>query len=66
MEGDAVTLRCRNRTTSSNLTADFYKDGVLMRSSAAAQMNIHSVFKAHEGRYKCSISGSGGSAESWM
>nr|XP_033465082.1 high affinity immunoglobulin gamma Fc receptor I-like [Epinephelus lanceolatus] len=65
-EGNDVTLSCRNKTTSSNLTADFYKDGLLIRSSSTGEMTIHSVSKSDEGLYKCHISGAGGSPESWM
>ncbi|XP_049922596.1 low affinity immunoglobulin gamma Fc region receptor II-a-like [Epinephelus moara] len=65
-EGEAVTLRCRNKETPSDLRADFYKDGVLIRSSSIGEMTIHSVSKSDEGLYKCHISGAGGSVESWM
>ncbi|XP_049922684.1 carcinoembryonic antigen-related cell adhesion molecule 20-like [Epinephelus moara] len=65
-EGNDVTLTCRNKTTSSNMTAGFYKDGVLIRSSSTGEMTIHSVSKSDEGLYKCHISGAGGSPESWM
>ncbi|XP_074480455.1 low affinity immunoglobulin gamma Fc region receptor II-b-like isoform X1 [Sebastes fasciatus] len=63
-EGDDVTLSCRTKTTSSNLTADFYKDGLLIRSSSTGEMTIHSVSWSDEGLYKCNISGVGGSPES--
>ncbi|XP_037615121.1 low affinity immunoglobulin gamma Fc region receptor II-like [Sebastes umbrosus] len=63
-EGNDVTLSCRNKTTSSNLTADFYKDGLLIRSSSTGEMTIHSVSWSDEGLYKCDISGAGGSPES--
>ncbi|XP_049922681.1 low affinity immunoglobulin gamma Fc region receptor II-like [Epinephelus moara] len=66
MEGAAVTLRCRDRMNSSDLTADFYKDSHLMGSSSTGEMTIHSVSKSDEGLYKCHISGAGGSPESWM
>ncbi|XP_042368689.1 low affinity immunoglobulin gamma Fc region receptor II-like [Plectropomus leopardus] len=65
-EGNNVTLSCRNKRTSSNVTADFYKDGLFIRSSPAGEMTIRSVSKSDEGLYKCSISGSGESAESWL
>ncbi|XP_044198408.1 high affinity immunoglobulin gamma Fc receptor I-like [Thunnus albacares] len=64
MEGDAATLHCRKKTTSSYFTADFYKDGVLVRSSSTGNMTIHSVSKSDEGLYKCNISGAGESPES--
>ncbi|XP_042257718.1 low affinity immunoglobulin gamma Fc region receptor II-a-like isoform X3 [Thunnus maccoyii] len=65
MEGDDVTLRCRNKTNSTNLRADFYKDGVLMKSTAAAEMTINSVSMSDEGLYKCT-SDVGTSPESWL
>ncbi|XP_078020083.1 uncharacterized protein LOC117245700 isoform X2 [Epinephelus lanceolatus] len=65
-EGNNVTLTCRNKTTSSNLTADFYKDGLFIRNSSTGKMPIHIVSKSDEGLYKCHISGAGGSPESWM
>ncbi|XP_041820747.1 low affinity immunoglobulin gamma Fc region receptor II-a-like isoform X2 [Chelmon rostratus] len=64
MDGDAVTLRCRNRTISSNPTAEFFKDGRFMERSSTGEMTLHSVSTSDEGLYKCSISGVGGSPES--
>uniref|UniRef100_A0AAX7VBY1 Ig-like domain-containing protein n=2 Tax=Astatotilapia calliptera TaxID=8154 RepID=A0AAX7VBY1_ASTCA len=66
MEGEAVTLSCRNKTTSSNFTADFYKDGNLIRKSSTGYMTIGRVLYSHEGLYKCSISGAGESPVSWL
>uniref|UniRef100_A0A3B4TFQ1 Ig-like domain-containing protein n=1 Tax=Seriola dumerili TaxID=41447 RepID=A0A3B4TFQ1_SERDU len=65
-EGDDVTLRCRNKTPASDLTAGFYKDGVFIRNSTTGNMTIHNVSKSNEGLYKCNISGAGESAESWL
>ncbi|XP_022616876.1 low affinity immunoglobulin gamma Fc region receptor II-like isoform X1 [Seriola dumerili] len=66
-EGDAVTLRCTNQTTSStNLTAEFYKDDLLVRSSSTGDMTIHSVRKSDEGFYQCDITGGERSAKSWL
>uniref|UniRef100_A0A671TLF8 Ig-like domain-containing protein n=1 Tax=Sparus aurata TaxID=8175 RepID=A0A671TLF8_SPAAU len=62
-EGDAVTLRCRNKETSTNLKADFYKNGHLIRSSSTGKLTIHSVSKSDEGFYKCIMSGAGESPE---
>ncbi|XP_026225093.1 high affinity immunoglobulin gamma Fc receptor I-like [Anabas testudineus] len=64
MEGEAVTLTCRNKTTSSQNTADFFRNGVFINSSSTGNMSIYSVSKSDEGLYKCSISGAGESAES--
>ncbi|XP_033182404.1 Fc receptor-like protein 5 [Anabas testudineus] len=66
MEGDDVTLRCRKKQAPSNLTAEFYKDGLFMGSSSTGEMIVHSVSRSHEGLYKCSISGAGESPESWL
>ncbi|XP_078020088.1 cell adhesion molecule CEACAM20-like isoform X1 [Epinephelus lanceolatus] len=65
-EGNNVTLTCRKKMSSLQLTAGFYKDGLLIRSSSTGEMTIHSVSKSDEGLYKCHISGAGGSPESWM
>ncbi|XP_024231029.2 low affinity immunoglobulin gamma Fc region receptor II-a-like [Oncorhynchus tshawytscha] len=69
-EGDSVTLRCRHedkktKDTSSNLTADFYKDGSLIRTEMTGEMTIPAVSKSNEGLYKCNNS-EGESPESWM
>uniref|UniRef100_UPI0037E7268A Fc receptor-like protein 5 n=1 Tax=Semicossyphus pulcher TaxID=241346 RepID=UPI0037E7268A len=66
MEGDSVTLRCRNKKPSSNRSADFYKDGLLIGSSSAGEMTIHGVSKFDRGFYKCKVSGGGESAQSWL
>ncbi|XP_020515417.2 low affinity immunoglobulin gamma Fc region receptor II-a-like [Labrus bergylta] len=65
VEGETVTLRCRRKTTSTNLSADFYKDGRLIRRSSTGNLSIPSVSKRDEGFYKC-ISGGRESAESLM
>ncbi|CAK6978862.1 low affinity immunoglobulin gamma Fc region receptor II-b-like isoform X2, partial [Scomber scombrus] len=64
MEGDDVTLHCKTKT--SNLTADFYKDGSLIRTEPAGHMTIHHVSKSHEGLYKCHSSSHGESPSSWI
>ncbi|XP_071062725.1 low affinity immunoglobulin gamma Fc region receptor II-like [Pseudochaenichthys georgianus] len=67
MEGESVTLSCRNKTTTSSiLSAHFYKDGRLIRSSSTGNITIHRVSKSDEGLYKCSISDGGESPESWL
>ncbi|XP_074479418.1 Fc receptor-like protein 5 isoform X2 [Sebastes fasciatus] len=66
MVGDDVTLSCRDEQASSNLTADFFKDGHFMESSSTGEMTIHSVSRSNEGLYKCDISGAGESPESWL
>ncbi|XP_039457047.1 low affinity immunoglobulin gamma Fc region receptor III-like [Oreochromis aureus] len=63
---ETVTLSCRNKIASYNLTADFYKDGCPIYQSSTGNMAIHRVSKSDEGLYKCSISGVGESPESWL
>uniref|UniRef100_A0AAX7TKX3 Ig-like domain-containing protein n=2 Tax=Astatotilapia calliptera TaxID=8154 RepID=A0AAX7TKX3_ASTCA len=65
MEGETVTLGCRNKTTSFNFTTDFYKDGLHISTNSTQNMTIHRVSKSDEGYYKCSISGAGESPETW-
>ncbi|XP_078132119.1 low affinity immunoglobulin gamma Fc region receptor III-A-like isoform X6 [Sander vitreus] len=66
MEGEAVTLSCRQKQTSTNLTTQFFKDGHFMEKSYTGIMTIHNVSQSFEGLYKCSISGAGESPESWL
>uniref|UniRef100_A0A8P4JYM7 Ig-like domain-containing protein n=2 Tax=Dicentrarchus labrax TaxID=13489 RepID=A0A8P4JYM7_DICLA len=66
MEGDTVSLYCRNKRTASNLPADFYKDGLLSATGYKGNFTIDGVSESHEGLYRCSISGAGDSAESWL
>ncbi|GAA6236448.1 low affinity immunoglobulin gamma Fc region receptor II-a-like [Lates japonicus] len=63
-EGDAVTLRCKNKTASSTISASFYKNGFLIKNSSADNMIIPSVSRSDEGLYRCSVSGSGESPQS--
>ncbi|XP_074555325.1 low affinity immunoglobulin gamma Fc region receptor II-a-like [Halichoeres trimaculatus] len=65
-EGEAVTLRCRNKMTPSISSADFYKNGLLIGSRSTGQMIIPRVSQCDRGRYKCKFSGGGESAESWL
>uniref|UniRef100_A0A8C7FGN2 Ig-like domain-containing protein n=1 Tax=Oncorhynchus kisutch TaxID=8019 RepID=A0A8C7FGN2_ONCKI len=64
-EGYSVTLRCRHQGTPSDLTADFYKDGSLIRTETTGEITISAVSKSDEGLYKCTNS-EGESPESWM
>lgn len=66
-EGEAVTLRCKSKmTSSSNHTSEFYKDGLLIGSSPTGNVTIHNVSKSDEGLYKCYISGAGESPSGWL
>ncbi|XP_024001760.2 low affinity immunoglobulin gamma Fc region receptor III-A-like, partial [Salvelinus sp. IW2-2015] len=64
-EDDSVTLRCKYQATLVELTADFYKDGSLIRTETTGQMTIPAVSKSDEGLYKCNNS-EGESPASWM
>uniref|UniRef100_A0AAX7W428 Ig-like domain-containing protein n=1 Tax=Astatotilapia calliptera TaxID=8154 RepID=A0AAX7W428_ASTCA len=66
MEGDDITLLCKTKTTPSNLTAAFYKDGSLIRKQPTGHMTIQHVSRSDEGLYKCDISGHGESPSSWI
>ncbi|XP_030608872.1 high affinity immunoglobulin gamma Fc receptor I-like [Archocentrus centrarchus] len=67
MEGNDVTLSCRKKGISSNLAADFYKDGHHIDTGYTGKMTIYNVSKSNEGLYKCSFSQSQGkSSESWL
>ncbi|XP_055367461.1 uncharacterized protein LOC114850794 isoform X3 [Betta splendens] len=65
MEGQNMTIYCRTKK-SSILTADFYKDGSLIRTEPTGHMTIHHVNKSDEGAYKCSINASEESPSSWI
>ncbi|XP_032382959.1 low affinity immunoglobulin gamma Fc region receptor II-a [Etheostoma spectabile] len=66
-DGDTVTLRCRTKaSSSSNLTADFYKDGRLIRSSSTENLTLQRVSALDQGLYKCNVSGSGESPDGWL
>ncbi|XP_042071846.1 high affinity immunoglobulin gamma Fc receptor I-like [Haplochromis burtoni] len=66
MEGNEVTLNCKNKKTQSEHITDFYKDGVSLGTWYQSSMTIKNVSKSNEGLYKCSISGAGESPESWL
>ncbi|XP_038164516.1 Fc receptor-like protein 5 [Cyprinodon tularosa] len=65
MEGDDVTLICRNKTTS-NLTADFFKDGSFIGQEPSGNMTFQSISRTDEGLYRCNINGQGESPSSWI
>ncbi|XP_026013069.1 low affinity immunoglobulin gamma Fc region receptor III-like [Astatotilapia calliptera] len=66
LEGEVVNLYCRNKTTSSNFTAYFYKDNLLIGISFEGEVTVQNVSKSHKGFYKCKIHGVGESPESWL
>ncbi|XP_051251151.1 putative high affinity immunoglobulin gamma Fc receptor IB isoform X2 [Dicentrarchus labrax] len=65
MEGEAVTLHCKNKTAS-NISASFYKNDLFIKNISTGNLIIQSVSKCDEGLYKCRISGAGESPESWL
>ncbi|XP_034146665.1 Fc receptor-like protein 5 [Esox lucius] len=65
-EGHSVTLNCRYKKTPSDLTADFYKDGSLIRTESTGVMTIPAVSQSDEGLYSCRHPELGRSPESWM
>ncbi|XP_067380713.1 uncharacterized protein [Channa argus] len=66
MEGHDVSLHCQTKRPPSNHSADFYKDGSLIRTEPTGHMTIHHVTKSDEGLYKCHISSHGESPPSWI
>ncbi|XP_076836014.1 Fc receptor-like protein 5 [Brachyhypopomus gauderio] len=66
-EGNPLTLHCLLRpTVTSDLRADFYKDGLLIQNQTAGEMTIHTVSKSDEGLYHCKHPERGESAHSWV
>ncbi|XP_073669847.1 leukocyte immunoglobulin-like receptor subfamily A member 3 [Paramisgurnus dabryanus] len=67
-EGDPLTLRCLYQyKNSSNLTAEFYKDGsVVQNQTTGDMMIIPTVSKSHEGFYYCKHPERGESPKSWI
>ncbi|XP_056225535.1 uncharacterized protein LOC130164676 [Seriola aureovittata] len=67
-EGDDVTLCCRTTDAMSadSLTADFYRDGLLVATSSTGNMTIYSVSVSDDGLYRCNIPGVGESPDSQM
>ncbi|XP_049338747.1 high affinity immunoglobulin gamma Fc receptor I-like [Astyanax mexicanus] len=66
-EGNPLTLHCLYRNTkSSDLTADFYKDGLLLQNQTTGEMIIPTVSKSDEGLYHCTIPEKGESPQSWI
>ncbi|XP_056305340.1 Fc receptor-like protein 5 [Danio aesculapii] len=64
-EGDTLTLHCLYKsTTPAKLTADFYKDGSLVKNQTS-EMIITTVSKSHEGFYYCKLP-EGESPKSWI
>ncbi|XP_053089496.1 obscurin-like [Pangasianodon hypophthalmus] len=66
-EGHPLTLRCLYRNTnSSNLRADFYKDGSVLQTQTTGEMIIQTVSKSDEGFYHCKHPERGESPKSWV
>ncbi|XP_053089489.1 uncharacterized protein LOC128318145 [Pangasianodon hypophthalmus] len=66
-EGHPLTLHCLYRNTnSSNLRADFYKDGSVLQTQTTGEMIIQTVSKSDEGFYHCKHPERGESLKSWL
>uniref|UniRef100_A0A3B1K2S1 Ig-like domain-containing protein n=1 Tax=Astyanax mexicanus TaxID=7994 RepID=A0A3B1K2S1_ASTMX len=66
-EGDPLTLHCLFLYTKPlDLTADFYKDGLLLQNQTTGEMTIPTVSKSDEGLYHCTILQIGESPQSWI
>lgn len=66
MEGDDVTLHCRTKARTSNLTATFYKDGSPIRTEPTGHVTLRPVSRSDEGLYKCHVLSHGESPSSWL
>ncbi|XP_030635201.1 uncharacterized protein LOC115816385, partial [Chanos chanos] len=65
-EGDTLTLHCKYRHDSSDLRADFYKDGLVLQSQTTGEMTIPTLSKSDEGLYWCKHPERGESPKSWI
>ncbi|XP_053485797.1 killer cell immunoglobulin-like receptor 3DL1 [Ictalurus furcatus] len=66
-EGHPLTLCCLYRyTKSSNLRADFYKDGSVLQNQTTGEMIIRTVSKSDEGFYHCKHPERRESPKSWV
>ncbi|KAL6490972.1 hypothetical protein MHYP_G00013170 [Metynnis hypsauchen] len=66
-EGDPLTLHCLYRDPKpSNLTAEFYKDGLFLQTQTTGEMTIRTVSKSDEGLYHCKHPEKGESPQSWI
>ncbi|KAF4088777.1 hypothetical protein AMELA_G00058510 [Ameiurus melas] len=66
-EGHPLTLHCLYRyPKSSNLRADFYKDGSVLQTQTTGEMIIYNVSKSDEGFYHCKHPERGESLKSWV
>ncbi|XP_026225369.1 high affinity immunoglobulin gamma Fc receptor I-like isoform X2 [Anabas testudineus] len=66
LEGSSVILRCKKRKNASISIADFYKDGIYIKTGYKGEITIINVSVSDEGLYKCNISGVGESPESQL
>lgn len=66
MEGENVTLICRDKTPSSNFTSYFFRNGSVFGNSSTGNLTLLTVSKSDEGLYKCNIRESGESEENWL
>ncbi|KAM7366620.1 hypothetical protein PAMP_016042 [Pampus punctatissimus] len=65
-QGDSLTLHCKKKHTFDLVIADFYKNGLLVKTGYKGNLTIHNISTSNEGLYKCTISGAGESPESWL
>ncbi|XP_055012217.1 Fc receptor-like protein 5 [Boleophthalmus pectinirostris] len=66
LEGENVTLFCRDKMAASNYTTFFYKDDEMIGNSSSGKLTLNKVFKTDEGVYKCQTSEDRESEEQWL
>uniref|UniRef100_A0A3B4AQY7 Ig-like domain-containing protein n=1 Tax=Periophthalmus magnuspinnatus TaxID=409849 RepID=A0A3B4AQY7_9GOBI len=66
MEGEKVTLFCRDKMAAANYTSFFYKDDEMIGNSSSGKLTLNKVLKTDEGVYKCQTSEDRESEEQWL
>ncbi|XP_055085192.1 neural cell adhesion molecule 2-like [Periophthalmus magnuspinnatus] len=66
MEGEKVTLFCRDKMAAANYTSFFYKDDEMIGNSSSGKLTLNRVSKMDEGVYKCQTSEDRESEEQWL
>ncbi|XP_055085193.1 neural cell adhesion molecule 2-like [Periophthalmus magnuspinnatus] len=66
MEGENVTLFCRDKMAAANYTSFFYKDDQMIWNSSSGKLILNKVSKTDEGVYKCQTSEDRESEEQWL
>ncbi|XP_033839942.2 uncharacterized protein LOC117386640 [Periophthalmus magnuspinnatus] len=66
MEGENVTLFCRDKMAAAKYMSFFYKDDEMIGNSSSGKLILNKVSKTDEGVYKCQTSEDRESEEQWL